>query len=195
MRPASKIPVIFSPKILRQLVCGLLITNFGIFSCGQAEYSPSQDSPSFDFKLQVLHENFVSDTVFEEGENIILSFIIINRSDTKVSLDQSRFQSNDFLRVYKTDSNSELNNSMIDIGRPYRTIFCSYQLGVTIPAHDTLKLSIPWIPTRESVSENFCLLNTNSPLQTGTYQTRFKQNFSFFWNLGSGNESSYTWYG
>lgn len=148
--------------------------------CGCSENESMKDAASLkwlskiDYQLRTLNEaGQVTDT-FKEGENPVLSFIIINHNDFNLSFNQG--VPDDFMRVFR----KERSGSLTDMGKPFKTIFCTYVLGVQVPANDTLKLEIPWAssPT-DYPKDHFCMVDRNEPLRVGDYQTGFTKDFQY----------------
>ncbi len=161
----------------------LLLVALFFVSCNEDEESLI---PQVDFNFQLLDMNGNPSTVFNEGENFIFSFLIINRSDRQIQFDQSEMQTQDFFRVIRlVDSQEEV--STVDMGRPYNGVFCLYMASHTISAKDTLSLRIPWKPdenwdtgTGKYFSPFFCDVNSdNQLLGKGNYQTKFSSRFEF----------------
>lgn len=161
----------------------MLITLF-LISCNE-EQETSIPQIDFTFQLHDLEGN--SSTVFNEGENFVFSFFIINSSDRPIQFNQSEMQTKDFFRVLRLiDTQEEV--STVDIGKPYNSIFCLFLKSHTISAKDTLSLQIPWKPDQNWDSGNvsyfspfFCEVNSdNQPLDKGNYQTKFSSGFEFF---------------
>jgi uncharacterized lipoprotein YehR (DUF1307 family) len=153
------------------LVLTFLITALG------CENDTLQSAPvAFQFKL--LNSQNEPSVSFSQGENFIFSFIVINRSNEDIYLKQSSLNTIEFLKVYLTNSNEA--NPVVAIGKPYKSLFCTYQNGILIPANDTLKLEIPWIPLNDGCCSHFCLVEDNSPLPHGKYRTGFSSSFEFF---------------
>lgn len=149
-----------------------------------------------DFEFRLLNENGVPATIFYEGENFVFSFLIINHSDEQWLLNGSQLggsESSDFFKVYKAYTNSQGQDSEIDIGKPWKTMFCQYMNGLFISPHDTLKLEIPWMPQPWDVGNPyyntiFCLVEEHNALPVGKYSTGFFSTFSF----SRGEDISYT---
>jgi hypothetical protein len=130
----------------------------------------------FDFKL--LNSRQVSATSFSQEENFVFSFSIINRSNEDIYLNQSSVNTSEFLKVYLINKNEV--NPVVPVGKPYKSLFCTYQNGILISAYDTLKLEIPWMPSQDGCCSHFCLVENNSSLSLGKYKTEFSSSFEFF---------------
>jgi hypothetical protein len=138
--------------------------------------SDNIEANSFRYEFRLLNENGKPSTQFEEGENIIFSFLIINETRKDIFLQQGSFDTSEFMKVY---SKAYSNEGEAVIGKPYETIFCTYQNGVLVPASDTLKLEIPWVVNTSNNYPHFCKLQENSYLQPGKYKTSFTSSFKF----------------
>lgn len=149
---------------------------FCLFSFCSCDTSDTVEADSFSYEFRLLNENGNPSTQFEEGENLIFSFLIINKTREDIFLQQESFDTSDFLKVH---SQAYSNEGEAVMGKPYETIFCTYQNGVLIPASDTLKLEIPWVVNISNNYPHFCLLQENSYLQAGKYKTSFTSSFKF----------------
>ena len=153
------------------------------FSCEDDDSDPLDDLVGFEFRL--LDEAGKPSTTFQRGENFVLSFLIINRSDQRLTFFQRIDDMENFFRVFKTGVNAdESSGEVIDMGRPWKTIFCEYVLGLGIPSGDTLKLEMPWMATSPWEEDphfiaHFCLLEKTPPLGKGQYHTGFSSAFYF----------------
>lgn len=156
----------------------------GLFSCKKD--GARTDALPIDFKLRLLNTNGQESTHLTAGENFTLSFLIINQGDKDLYFDQASIKDPDFFEVYRLD-NSE-SNAAVKIGKPYQSIFCTYQDGIPIASKDTLKLEIPWISASDFSSPHFCLVEQNNFLPAGKYQTKLNSSFAFF----KGDESYHT---
>ncbi len=159
---------------MRPLTLILLII-LGSFSCSD-EAEPL--AVTFEFKL--LGQDGVQSTSFSQGENFVFSFSITNNSKNTIMFQS--METDDFFKVYKLDSNE--GSPIIEIGKPYVNIFCTYQNGYPIEAGESLKIEIPWTPIPWEIgspyfSTIFCGTNDNPPLTTGSYRTGFKTQFYF----------------
>lgn len=160
----------------------LLVLLFASSGCEQN----NPQAAFIDFEFALLNSKQASSASFNEGENFVFSFRMINRSNEDVYLSQASFNTAEFLKVYLMD-NAKVNAS-IPVGKPYKSLFCTYQNGILIPAHDTLRIEIPWMPPADGCCAHFCLVENNSPLPAGKYRTEFNSAFEFF----SGDKSYQT---
>lgn len=160
----------------------LLVISTILISCGGDDVDVSEQVA---FKFQLLGEDGQPATVFQEEENFIMSFSIINNSDEDVYFVHSSMDTENFFRIEKIlDSQEE--NAVIDMGKPYDFIFCYLVNGYQIKSKDVLRLTIPWKPDEtwqpgsDYYTSIFCTLNAdNSLLSAGKYQTKFSSNFEF----------------
>ena len=152
-------------KIL--FLCGIIV--FMAFSCEKNE----DDSIPVEFKLRVLNEQGEESTTFNEGENIILSFLVINKSSETIFLEYFLPNEN-FFRV------SQLNTleGILDWGFPYIGIL-EINGGSEINTGDTLEIKYAWLETDNIPNETYLISGhkETSELPVGFYKTGFS---SFF---------------
>ncbi len=91
----------------------LLVTLFFAMGCEKKE-----DKIPIDFKFRLLDTLGNESTVFNEGENIIFSFEVINNSSEDVYL-KNFFPNHDFFRVYQPNTDG----GILDYGTPYEHLF------------------------------------------------------------------------
>lgn len=128
-----------------------------------------------EFEFQLLDENGVPSTEFQEGQNFQFSLVIRNQSSKDIGYSPS-FIGDDFFRIYRIDTSE----GEVSMGKPYSSIFCEYIGGqFVIPAGDELRLEIPWIPSEDFCCPPFCKVNNNSPLPKGNYKTFIEGSFDF----------------
>ena len=128
-----------------------------------------------EFKFTLLDTLGNEKTVFNQGENIIFSFQVINNSSEDLYM-KHVLPKDGFFSVYRPNTNEGL----LNYGRPYDHLFCRYIGGLHIPKNDTFKIVIPWY---ESViyTDGYigCPLESyhrNVPtLKFGNYYTEFSQ--------------------
>ena len=77
------------------------------------------DSNSVKFEFRLLNSDGEQSNVFEEGENIVFSFLIINEGNKDLFFQQESFNTTEFLKVYENTSEGNVNA----IGKPYKSIF------------------------------------------------------------------------
>lgn len=166
----------------------LLVVNLS-FSCEKnqdlklRDNQPFLDSVNFEFRL--LTEQGIPSTIFKAGDNFIFSFLIINKSNQKFMYLQGIDDRDNFFRVDAINTNpDEVDGQLIDLGKPWKTMFCEYKAGLLINARDTLALEIPWNtrdlePGDPYYSSLFCLLEDYPNLGVGKYRTGFSSTFSF----------------
>lgn len=147
------------------------------FSCEENKFETTQ----VEFVFRLLNEQGLQSTSFFEEENFILSFLIINKSSESFYLQQFRDDIEDFFRVYKFDTSE--GGELIDLGKPYQSMFCLKIGGIKIEAGDTLKFETPWtVPDNYWPVDGliFCGGNNAAPLKKGKYQVNFSHSFEFF---------------
>ncbi len=136
-----------------------------------------KDKIPVDFKFRLLDTLGNESTVFNEGENIIFSFEVINNSSEDVYL-KNFFPNHDFFRVYQPNTDE----GILDYGTPYEHLFCEYIGALCIPKNSNLKIVIPWY-NNKNYTEGYigCPIETfhrNVPkLKIGNFYTEFSQSF------------------
>jgi len=130
-----------------------------------------------EFKFVLLDTLGNEKTVFNQGENLIFSFQVINSGSEDLML-ENFFPNDDFFRVYQLNTNG----GTLDYGKPYEHLFCEYIGAFQISKNDTFKIEIPW---NESVkyTDGYigCPMETyhrnTSILNIGNFYTEFTQSF------------------
>ncbi|MCK9448342.1 MAG: hypothetical protein M0Q41_05110 [Bacteroidales bacterium] len=153
------------------LLCGLLLPS--MLSCKKN----SNELP-VEFQLRVLDTLGIEKSVFKQGENIVFSFVIENKSSEDLFFFHAQMNTTDFFRLYKLDSSQ--NHS--DLGKPYKHIFCEMIGGLTIPATGSLKIEIPWLWHKDQNYGYIGCPNDNyhsdtHPLTKGEYRSAFSSAF------------------
>lgn len=158
------------------------------FSCSKDRIALRDTHPlldSLEFEFRLLNEQGIPSTTFREGENFVFSFLIINNSNQKFSMERRIDDTTNFFRVYKINAKpAEVDQEVLDMGKPYRGIFCFPLISIGIH-QDTTKFEIPWNalgqrPGDPFYSSEFCLLEDHPPLEAGEYRTGFTSAFYFF---------------
>jgi hypothetical protein len=127
-----------------------------------------------EFKLQVLDESGIERQNYTLGENIIFSFLIINKTDNSIYFYHAKsIKTEEFFNLYKIEGEEEIN-----LGRPYETIFCEFINGYTIRVNDSLNIQVPWI-FNENIQSWACIHNNTDTLPIGDYRTGFSSQFKF----------------
>ena len=127
-----------------------------------------------DFKFILLDTLGNEKTVFNQGENIIFSFQVINNSSEDLFL-ENFLPNDDFFRVYQPNTNE----GTLDYGIPY-DIIC--EIGYfTIPTNDTLEINCPWVNSENNNYYYSCLIADTALHETflpiGNFYTNFEQSF------------------
>ncbi len=130
------------------------------------------------FKFTLLDTLGNEKTIFNQGENIIFSFQIINESSKDLFLETFR-PDNDFFKVYRLGS---INEGGVSYGRPYEHLFCEYVGGFIVPQNDRFAIIIPWYDDSKYTTGYIgCpLKNFHGEVQElpiGKYYTEFYQSF------------------
>lgn len=160
---------------MKKIVILLLSLTAVSFSCEENKFETTQ----VEFVFRLLNEQGLQSTSFLDEENFILSFLIINKSSESSYLQHVDIE--DFFRVYKFDTSE--GGELIDLGKPYQSMFCLKRGGINIDPGDTLKFETPWsVPENYSPDDGliFCGGNNAAPLKKGKYQVNFSSSFGFF---------------
>jgi len=117
-------------------------------------------------------------TVFNEGENIIFSFQIINEGSVDLFL-ENFFPNNDFFRVFEPNTNE----GTLDYGIPYEAYVKTGFFN--IHANENFKFEYPW---KGGIfwNDKYPILsneNINEDLPIGNFTTSFSQSFKFGNNI------------
>lgn len=138
------------------------------FSCEKND----NDSIPVEFKLRVLNEQGIENKTFNEGENIIFSFLVINKS-TETIFVENFFPNEDFFRVYQYMAD----NDSINHGIPYESVILVGSFNILV--QDTLKIEYPWNNADIDPYEYPILSGEkeNPRLSRGDYITYFTQTF------------------
>lgn len=132
-----------------------------------------------DFEFRLLNVNGEPSTVFKEGEDLIFSFIIVNKSKNQLYL-KAITDMDDFFKVFDLSSRQE-NGELISLGKPYKAVHCEYVNGYIIPSLDTLKIEIPWVPKENNIDSYPKIMCNykydNSYIAIGEYTTNFTSTF------------------
>jgi len=114
---------------------------------------------------------------FDQGENIIFSFQVINKGSEDLFL-KNFFPNDDFFRIYQ----NKANEGVIDYGIPY--------LGFTLPAgyfvnkNSIFKIDYPWNEINNKTDNTVLFGDNERPdLPVGSFITSFSQSFVFGDNI------------
>lgn len=124
-----------------------------------------------EFKFVLLDTLGNEKTVFNQGENLIFSFQVINNGSEDLML-ENFFPNDDFFRVYQLNTNG----GTLDYGVPYDGYI---KIGYfTIPLKDTLKIEFPWKGNADILEYPILFNNkNNSSFDNGNFYTEFTQSF------------------
>jgi hypothetical protein len=163
-------------------ICGIL----AICAVSCTSETIQKVDPDIQFQFRLLKEDGTCSNSFSRGENFRFCFLILNNTNQTWSLERVD-DVNNFLRVYQVDAEPQEGGNIIDVGRPWETMFCQYRLALLMLPHDTLKLEIPWMPEPPAWNPDhphfnsvFCRVTSNSPLPPGKYKTAFTSAFELF---------------
>jgi len=127
-----------------------------------------------EFKFRLLDTLGNEKTEFNQGENIIFSFLVINKNSEDLML-ENFLPNNDFFRIYQPNTSE----GTLNYGLPYDAI-CEISY-FTIPANDILELKCPWVSSDNSSYYYNCLLTNKELHETfipvGNFYTNFMQSF------------------
>jgi hypothetical protein len=143
------------------------IVLFTAFGCEKNK----NDIP-IDFTFRLLDTLGNKSTTFNEGENIIFSFLITNKS-SKDQMVENFFPNDEFFKVYKS------NGEAISYGKPYDAV--CYIGFFTIPANDNLEFKCPWVVSSNPEHYGLCLMQSYDHinyLPKGNYFTAFSASFN-----------------
>ncbi len=126
-----------------------------------------------EFKFVLLDTLGNEKTVFNQGENIIFSFQVINNSSEDLYI-ENFLDNNNLFRIYQPNTNG----GTLDYGKPYDGI--CYIGGFFVKANQTLEMKCPWVNSKDSVY-HYCFLCEKELhekfLPVGNYYTKFSQSF------------------
>ena len=113
-------------------------------------------------------------TQFNQGENIIFSFRIINNGSEDLFV-ENFFPNDDFFRIYQTNALG----GTVDLGIPYLAYTMPY--GYFVYKTDGFKIEYPWNNITADNANNFVLFGDNErpDLPKGTFYTEFSQLFTY----------------
>lgn len=126
-----------------------------------------------EFKFVLLDTLGNEKTVFNQGENIIFSFQIINNSSEKLFL-ENFLPNNDFFRVYQLNTNE----STLDYGFPQSGV--EKVGGYYINSNSRIEFKFPWVYSNNSNLYGKYLFGDQSHisyLPVGNFYTEFTQSF------------------
>ncbi|MDP2423712.1 MAG: hypothetical protein U1C46_04760 [Bacteroidales bacterium] len=152
------------------LLCGVMMLT--AFSCEK-----DKNELPVEFKMRLLDTLGNEKTVFNEGENVIFSFVI-NNSTSEDMYFAGMNNIDDFFRLYKLNTSE----GDIDLGKPYKHIFCEYIGALRIPANGIFKIEIPWLWNENQIygyigCPHGSYHSVTSPLTKGYYRTAFTSSF------------------
>ena len=114
-------------------------------------------------------------TEFNQGENIVFSFQVINKGSEDLLL-RNFLNNYGFFRVYQINTNEDT----LDYGKSYDG-YCEVG-GFIIPKNDKFEITCPWVNTENNYFYDYCLSVNDTILhQTylpiGNFYTNFEQLF------------------
>ncbi|MBO3272827.1 hypothetical protein [Hymenobacter defluvii] len=145
-----------------------------------------------DVRFVVLNAQGQQTSVFKAGENVVFRLQIMNQSDQMLLLDNPIFLDQRFCEVRKRGSSDE----QISLGKPYNSIFCTYQGGHVLPAHGSQTIQIPWVADSTVLTTtHFCSVLHKQFLPIGRYYSSFTTPIALYQNneqIGEIPERTYT---
>ncbi len=156
-------------KNLKLTILLLVTTLLFIASCEK-----NKNELPVEFKFKLLDTLGNEKTVFNQGENIIFSFQVINNSSENLML-ENFFPNDDFFRVYQPNTNE----GTLNYGIPFDGI--CYIGYFSVHENKILDLKCPWVNSENTVFYYDCFhcnkeLHENF-LPIGKYYTEFSQSF------------------
>lgn len=147
-------------------------------SCQQTDPAPKGPLTA---SFQLLDEQGQEATVFPQGQNFIFRFQVANTSDQDIYVENPVFNPRDFLEVFHL-----VENQQVSMGKPYAGIFCTYQGGYQLAAHQALTFTIPWVEAPAyPTSDPLCGHAPTTYLPIGHYRTAFRPSVTWhFWHQG-----------
>jgi len=114
-------------------------------------------------------------TEFNQGENIVFSFQIINKGHEDLYMQNNLGGNYGFFRVNQLNTSGDT----LNYGKPYDGI-C--EIGhFIIPKNDTLEFNCPWVKSENNSFYHFCLNSDpelhKTYLPNGSFYTNFEQLF------------------
>lgn len=131
--------------------------------------------PPLEYKFVLLDTLGNEKTEFNQGENIVISFQIINKGSEDLYMQNTLGHNYDFFRVNQLNTNGDT----LDYGKPYDG---TCEIGhFIIPKNDTLEFNCPWVKSENNNFYHFCLYPDpelhETYLPIGNFYTNFEQSF------------------
>jgi hypothetical protein len=147
-------------------------------SCQKTTTSPTGPLTA---TFQLLTEQGQEATVFSQGQNFVFCFRLANTSDQDIYVENPVFDPREFLEVVRL-----VENQQVSMGKPYTGIFCTYQGGYKIAAHQAMTFTIPWLEAPAyPTSYPLCGHVSTNYLPIGHYRTAFRPSVTWhFWDQG-----------
>ncbi|WP_296619512.1 hypothetical protein [Marivirga sp.] len=156
----------------------VFFTFFLFFNCTSEEVI--QDSVEVKFNL--INQEGIITTEFENSTQPIFSLQISNNSNVDIDLVSHNLNDEDVFKVFSIKELNQ-NSEPLSFGKPFKNAGCEYIGGYPINSDETFNVTVPWIP-KESDYENYpsilCNYNfDNDSLPQGVYTTSLDLQFSF----------------
>lgn len=163
-------------KYLFYLLSVLLVSS--TVSCQKTDTAPGGPLTA---SFQLLNEQGQEAAVFPQGQNLIFRFQLANTSDQDIYVENPVFDPREFLEVF-----SMAEKQPVSLGKPYSGIFCTYQGGYRIAAHQAMLFTIPWVDAPAyPISFPLCGHAPTTYLPLGHYRTAFRPSVTWhFWDQG-----------
>ena len=141
------------------------------FSCS----GPSIDGPPVTISHRILDETGRETNVIEEGHNFVFSIVVTNISDEDWYVDHGGIFGSGFASLYAAGPDTL-------IGRPYASVGCTQQAGVTIPPGGEFRVEIPWIADESLTTTPSCFIipGDQAALPPGRYVPRMTGDVAIF---------------
>lgn len=150
-----------------------LIGSFcGIFMLMAFGCEKNQNDLPVEFTFRLLDTLGNKSNTFSEGENIIFSFLMENKTPQDIYV-ENFFPLEEFFKVYKT------NGELISFGTPYEGV--CYIGFFPIPSKGVMELKVPWVVSDNPKHYGFCLSKSSDQithLPKGKYFSAFSTIFN-----------------
>lgn len=160
----------------------LLIIGVMLSSCQESEVP----SPPVEVEFQLTNSDGKATTIFEEGEDILFDYKIINLKDETVTwYFDSVFSYHNMFTVYKVENPSpeRPGGEVVKIGTPQTSqIERDFRLGRIIPANGEMRILMSWTGNRENtyMFDNWSIYYYDrESLSPGKYFVEFEQGITF----------------
>lgn len=162
-----------------RVLLGSILTLLVINSCKETNL---HDTAPVSLIYRLTDQTGETKSVFSEENQPVFSFLIVNNGVLDLYLIRDNIGSEKFFRVYSSSMKDESGND-VSMGKPYGNHHCEFVNGYLIPAKDTVKIELPWIPLQSDETNYHPILcdfhYDNTPLTDGAYYTGFEVSLNF----------------